>query len=259
MQRLKMSLASSEELKVDREQFEIAIHRLNKSWVDKGIFIELMMWEDFLDAMSPIGLQQEYNKAVSACDIFVMLYWSKVGPYTMQEFEHAFGAFKQGGKPIIYLYFKDATHTNTREEDRASLAAFQTKVLELGHFPTKYKNTEDLVGRIAVQMQKLWDRGMIQRPKVAASTPASQEPQYQIGNIIRLLTAAFSPLEFEDFTMTYYGDVHRQFTPGSMQPQRVQLLVTHCKTRLLLSQLLEHVRVWNAPQYEQHGPYTLPS
>ncbi len=259
MQRLKISLASSEELKIDREQFEIGIHRINKRWVDKGVFIDLMMWEDFLDAMSPIGLQQEYNKAVRECDIFVMLYWSKVGPYTLQEFEHAFGAFQEGGKPILYLYYKDAPHANTREEDRTSLQAFQNKVLELGHFPTKYKNTEDLVGRMYVQMQKLWDRGMIQKPNVDASKPSAAQPQYQIGNILRLLTAAFSPLELEEFTMAHYGDVHRQFTPGALQPQRIQLLVTYCKSRLLLGQLLEQVQAVNAPQYQQHGPYTLPS
>jgi hypothetical protein len=44
-------LASSSELKTDREQFEIFINRKNKEWIKKGVFLSLVMWEDFLDAM----------------------------------------------------------------------------------------------------------------------------------------------------------------------------------------------------------------
>ena len=60
----KIFLASSSELKEDRQQFEIFIDRKNKEWVDKGIFLELIIWEDFLDALSKTRLQDEYNQAI---------------------------------------------------------------------------------------------------------------------------------------------------------------------------------------------------
>lgn len=116
----KIFLASSSELIEDRKEFEIFINRKNKDWVDQGIFLELVVWEDFLDAVSKTRLQDEYNKAIRECDIFVMLFFTKVGQYTEEEFETAFGQFKATNKPFIYTYFKD-TETNiasANEKDR---------------------------------------------------------------------------------------------------------------------------------------------
>jgi len=62
-------LASSSELKEDREQFENFINRKNKDWVDKGVFLKLVIWEDFLDAMSKTRLQDEYNEAIRESDL----------------------------------------------------------------------------------------------------------------------------------------------------------------------------------------------
>ena len=49
---IKIFLASSSELRGDREQFELFINHKNKEYIRKGIFLELVIWEDFLDAMS---------------------------------------------------------------------------------------------------------------------------------------------------------------------------------------------------------------
>lgn len=40
MQTIKIFLASSSELKADREQFEIFINRKNNDWVDKDVLIK---------------------------------------------------------------------------------------------------------------------------------------------------------------------------------------------------------------------------
>ena len=53
-----------------------------------------MLWEDFLDAVSQTRLQDEYNQAIRECDVFVMLFHTKVGQNTKEEFETAFGQFK---------------------------------------------------------------------------------------------------------------------------------------------------------------------
>jgi hypothetical protein len=104
----KLFLASSSELKEDRKEFEIFIGRKNKDWVSRGGFLELIVWEDFLDAMSKTRLQDEYNEAIRQCDVFIMLFCTKVGQYTEEEFETAFGQFKATNKPLIFTYFKDA-------------------------------------------------------------------------------------------------------------------------------------------------------
>ncbi len=129
MQIKKIFLASSEELSADRTAFELMIGQLNQDWVPRDIFFHLVKWENFVDALSKDGLQQEYNRAVRECDIFVMLFFTKVGPYTAQEFESAFGAFHNGKKPLIYTYFRDDVIL-TGDIDRSILrpARFQSQV-----------------------------------------------------------------------------------------------------------------------------------
>lgn len=159
----KLYLASSSELKEDRQQFEIFINRKNKSWVDKGIFLDLVIWEDFLDAVSKSRLQNEYNQAIMDCDIFVMLFFTKVGKYTEEEFETAFGRFKETNKPFIFTYFKDATiSTGDLNDEVLSLLQFKQKLSNLGHFFTVYKNIEDLQLKFGQQLDKLADSGFIE-------------------------------------------------------------------------------------------------
>jgi len=163
MKPIKIFLASSAELKSDREQFEIFINRKNNQWVNRGVFLKLVIWEDFLDAMSPTRLQDEYNKAIRECDIFVMLFCTKVGKYTAEEFETAFGQFKATNKPFIFTYFKDAPITtgSANKDNLNSLWAFQEKLKQLGHFQTEYKNIEGLREHFDSQLDKLAEEGFI--------------------------------------------------------------------------------------------------
>lgn len=177
----KLFLASSVELREDREQFEIFINRKNKDWTDKGVFLELIIWEDFLDAVSPTRLQDEYNKAVRECDLFVMLFATKVGKYTEEEFETAFGQFKATAKPLIFTYFKDIpTSTGSaNRKDLMSLWAFQEKLNELGHFHTAYKNIDELKLQFNHQLDKLVANGFIE------FKPDKNEPEQQAAISIR--------------------------------------------------------------------------
>jgi hypothetical protein len=154
---IKIFLASSSELKSDREQFEIFIGRKNNDWVKKGIHLELVVWENFLDAMSQSGLQSEYNKQIRDCDIFVMLFFTKVGKYTEEEFETAFGQFKETNKPFIFTYFKnDSISTGEiNEDDVMSLLKFKKKLKSLGHYVTHFKSIEDLKFQFNNQLDKL--------------------------------------------------------------------------------------------------------
>ena len=53
--------------------------------------------------MSETRLQDEYNKAICACDIFVCLFFTKTGKFTEEEFDIAHRQFKDSGKPRIYV------------------------------------------------------------------------------------------------------------------------------------------------------------
>jgi len=139
MKKIKLFLASSAELKPDREKFELEIYRKCKAWYDKGIFLHLDIWEDLSARMSLTGSQAEYNKFVEAADVFLLLAYSKVGMYTAVEFEKAFGQFKSTKKPFIFTYFK----TDPASPD-ASLDQFKQKLHDLDHFISPFTDSNDL-------------------------------------------------------------------------------------------------------------------
>ncbi|MDJ0845075.1 GUN4 domain-containing protein [Crocosphaera sp.] len=153
---IQIFLASSSELKEDREQFEIFINRKNKEYIYKGIFLELIIWEDFIDAMSATRLQDEYNNAIKECDLFISLFATKVGQYTEEEFDTAFGTFTQNNTPLIYTYFKDSPINLSRiTSEINTLLNFKAKLNKLGHFYTNYNNIEDLKFRFSEQLNKI--------------------------------------------------------------------------------------------------------
>ncbi len=108
--------------------------------------IDLEIWEDFVDAMSQTRLEDEYDRAVRESDIFVSLFWTKVGKFTEEEIDSAFGKFKETGRPLVYTYFNDAAVKPSAIEkfDSDSKYAFMDKLKELGHFPTGYNGIDDL-------------------------------------------------------------------------------------------------------------------
>jgi hypothetical protein len=180
MKTKKIFLASSSELREDREAFEVLVSRQNNDWVRQGTYLELVIWEDFLDAMSQTRLQDEYNKAVTECDIFVMLFSTKVGKYTEEEFETAFGQFKATSRPVIFTYFKDTQISVAAADpaDMMSLWAFKKKLSSLGHFPTVYKNTGDLKYHFDQQLDKLVASGFIEL--TSAMSSASLPPPLSV-------------------------------------------------------------------------------
>lgn len=159
----KIFLASSSELKDDRDEFEIFINRKNKEWKGRGVFLELVIWEDFLDAVSTTRSQDEYNQAIRQCDIFVMLFHTKVGKYTEEEFDTALAQFRATNKPLIFTYFKDVqlSTASANQDDLMSLWTFQKKLKALGHFQTAYQNADALKLHFNQQLEKLAASGFI--------------------------------------------------------------------------------------------------
>lgn len=174
-QTIKIFLASSIELKDDREKLEHYIGRKNKTLNKDGRFIELVIWEDFIDAMSKTRLQDEYNKAVRDCNIFVMLFATKVGRYTREEFETAFGQFQESGKPRIYTWFKTAKVDLGKipREDVKSMWDFQDRLKALGHFWTEYEDSNDLINQFNRQLE-------LRDPFAESALLSSAPPQEEV-------------------------------------------------------------------------------
>lgn len=184
MQHKTIFLASSEELKDDRRSFELMIGRLNQQWRARDIVFELVVWENFIDSMSRDGLQKEYNKAVAESDLFVMLFYTKVGRFTLEEFETALADMKASAGPRIYTFFRnDFVLTGDLDESVKSLLDFKSRLRELQHYPTLYRNTEDLQWQFSRQLEMLYGGDGTTSGEINDSTPQSK-----IGEIALLLS-----------------------------------------------------------------------
>ena len=165
MRTIKIFLASSMELQEDRDALKVFIADENDRLHKKGFYLELIRRENFLDAISDEGLQSEYNKAIRECDIALILFFTKAGKYTQEEFECAYQSFKESRKPLIFTYFKDAPlPISTRLIDKKelslleSLVNFKERLQEIKHYESSYKNIDHLTNDFKRQLEKMLDK-----------------------------------------------------------------------------------------------------
>lgn len=189
MKKIKIFLASSRELDPERVKFEIEIYRKCKAWYNKGIFLHLDVWEDLSARLSADGSQSEYNKFVREADLFVFLAYSKVGMYTEEEFQNAFGQFKSTQKPFIFTYFKTPP---PNAED--SLAHFKQKLKELKHFYGSFNDSNDLWNQFNKELERLEtdDFAENNRPENNAGQTNITQNAEKIYNIDKIDNANFS-------------------------------------------------------------------
>jgi len=162
MKTIKIFLASSSELKDDRDAFDLYFRQHNDKLIKQGLYLEIVRWENFLDAMSSTRLQDEYNQAVKRCDIFVSLFFTKTGKFTEEEFDTAHQQFLATGKPLIYTFFKYALLNSSEiNHETNSLPEFKNKLSELGHFYTSYDNIEHLKRQFKDQLDKIQENGFL--------------------------------------------------------------------------------------------------
>ena len=155
MQKITLFLASSNELKPEREHFELEIYRKCKAWFEQGVFLHLDVWEDLSTRMAAGGSQSAYNEKVQAADLFILLGYTKVGMYTAEEFEKAFGQFQSKQKPFIFTYFKTPDGVVTDP----SLELFHQKLRELRHFYSPFKDSNDLWNQFNKELDRLRSEG----------------------------------------------------------------------------------------------------
>ncbi|MEM0992547.1 MAG: NB-ARC domain-containing protein, partial [Bacteroidota bacterium] len=181
--KIKLFLASSNELKAEREHLKSKIATKNGTLHDKGIYLNLKIWEDESEMMSDTRSQDEYNKLVRAADIFICLAFTKVGKYTHEEFEQAYQQFKRTGQPKIVVYFKKENYPQgTSARDLLSLEDFQQKLSDLKYFPSEYKSADGLWNKINDEIDRYCDA-------LATETKAGEEEKDQKTDLPKMLTA----------------------------------------------------------------------
>ena len=151
MKEIKVFLASSEELKYDRLAFSDLIRKLDNIYEKRGIRIRLFQWEDFDAAYNDKRKQDEYNEYIKQSDLFLALFRTKAGQFTVEELELARNEHREKGSPKPHVYCRDLEQGETEDK---TLTEFKQKLFdEMGHFFARYKNEDGLNLHFVMQLQ----------------------------------------------------------------------------------------------------------
>ena len=163
MKTIRVFIASSEELKMERLKFTDMIEQLNNCLEVRGIRLKSVKWE-YLDAsMGVLHKQQEYNEKLKECELCLVLYWNKFGEYTREELETAYEELKAGRNPHkLYVYFKEPAE-DISEQLKDFKAAFAT---QYGHFYCKFENVDTMRLNFLLQFEQYHSQGIGQEPIV---------------------------------------------------------------------------------------------
>ena len=155
MKTIKVFIASSEELRLERLEFTDMLQHLNRILKPRGVEIEPVKWE-YLDAsMGPLHKQEEYNQELKTCELCLVLYWTRFGDYTKSEFDTAYSELCAGRNPQkLYVYFKDADEITP--ELRAFKESFDT---QYGHFFCRFENVDTLKLNFLLQFEAYQNKG----------------------------------------------------------------------------------------------------
>ena len=156
MNTVRIFIASSAELLQDRKDFREFLSIENDHLHKKGVYLELVQWENFLDTVSQTRLQDEYNKELENSSIVVCLFYTKAGKYTQEEFDTALKHFKEHNSPLIYTYFKaPAPPADDNDAQAKELENFKARLRQIGHFHTNYNNIDDLKNQLDMKRLRM--------------------------------------------------------------------------------------------------------
>jgi hypothetical protein len=155
MAKINIFLASSAELKEDRDEARKFIGEMNDGLSDKGHYIRLRRWEERTDTVTSGPTQKLYNQEIEDCEYLICLFFSKAGGFTVQEFEVGLKSHKKTGKPEVYVFFKDSliSISAIKEADINSLFAFQKRLKGSGQYLQWYSDINEL----KLKLRKLID------------------------------------------------------------------------------------------------------
>ncbi len=151
----KIFLASSNELKEERDEIDKLINRLNKKYHDQGIFLNLVMWEDKSKGFYREKYQDYLNKEIPQSDIFLSLFFSKVGKYTKEEYDLAYERFNDNKKPAhFFVYFKQADISiDEVTEEMLEIKKMKDYIRSQDQYYAKYVSIPELLFYIWVELE----------------------------------------------------------------------------------------------------------
>jgi len=155
MRKIKIFLASSNELATERERIEIFISRENKKYFEDNIFLELVIWEDLKKGFQGKRYQDYLNEEMLKCNIVISMFFTKVGDFTKEEFDVAYKGFKEGRKPNhLYVYFKQGqVNIDDIDVEILNIKKLKDKIKEAEQIFNSFDSTSNLILQLTRQFE----------------------------------------------------------------------------------------------------------
>jgi hypothetical protein len=154
--RLKVFVASTQDLAEERSTLELCVREFNRDWSEKlGVELDLVRWETHAYPSIAADPQSVINEQIGdKYDIFVGLLGHRFGTPTpraesgtSEEFERALTKYRSGEHVQIMFYFKDVPISPSLIDldQLAKVGLFRSKLGEEGVLYWTFKEEEELV------------------------------------------------------------------------------------------------------------------
>ena len=174
-------LASSTELSDDREFFSSFVRRINKTFRQFGIILELQMWEDFDAAYKGHPEQKEYDNCITCSDMFLALFYTIGGEHTIHEFDVAVEEFNRNKKsPKVYVYMKKLLEGLKLD---SQLEGFQQRLKIMGLYWTTYNSQDYLRLHFIQQLLILCANGLVHLKLEDGTVKLGDMPVAEMSNL----------------------------------------------------------------------------
>ena len=150
---IRIFLASSNELKKDREEVILHIQKLNDIYDGKFMF-KSEVWEHLDEGYNGKASQRRYNEKVQNSQVFIALFHRLAGKYTIEELYEAGKAIKEHDLRRICIFQKKL---NDEEDEDRRLKKLKS-ILDLRYkyfIPPAYNHVAELCLRVNMSVQRV--------------------------------------------------------------------------------------------------------
>ena len=174
MKNITVFLASSDELKNDRNSFHSLVASLDEIFEPRGYRIRCRRWEDFSAFCTGSRTQDDYNRIVRASDICICMFHRKAGEYTIEEFNQALDEYvKSQNHPKTFVYIRALIEGEMEDE---ALKRFKEDLFDrVGHYWCNYATDDAMKLHFVMQLERII-------PSVSGNASVTEGNHFKIEN-----------------------------------------------------------------------------
>ena len=174
MKNITVFLASSDELKNDRNSFHSLVASLDEIFEPRGYRIRCRRWEDFSAFCTGSRTQDDYNRIVRASDICICMFHRKAGEYTIEELNQALDEYvKSQSHPKTFVYIRALIEGEMEDE---ALKRFKEDLFDrVGHYWCNYATDDAMKLHFVMQLERII-------PSVSGNASVTEGNHFKIEN-----------------------------------------------------------------------------